>query len=166
MIPCIQTLGYLDQIFQWPAYTDLQDVPGVLLVEDERVYALLEKLIAAASTPFRSRRISIGMDETFGLGTGKYKQLHGEKNPLEILNDYVVKVTALCEAQGLRPMMWSDMYFCFSSQKNDYYDRESTHIPPATSQRSPRWTLTCYVSTRHLSKAFGSPTSVSLHRAG
>jgi len=137
MMPCIQTLGHLDQILQWPAYQAYADVPGVLLTGDERTYALLEKLIAAASAPYRSRRINVGMDETFGLGTGRYRQHFGEKSALEIFNAHVQRVYEICAKQGLRPQMWGDMYFCFASPSGEYYDRE-TVFPPEIADSMPR----------------------------
>ncbi len=60
MIPCIQTLGHLEQILQWPAYAEYRDTAGILLAGEDKTYALLEKMIAAASAPFRSKRIHVG----------------------------------------------------------------------------------------------------------
>ena len=137
MIPCIQTLGHLEQILQWPVYEDLRDVPGVLIAEDERVYALLEKIITAASAPFRTKRIHIGMDEAHGVGTGRYKEQHGEKPPFDVLNLHLDRVREICAAKGLRPMIWSDMYFRLGSKTNDYYDKE-TVIPQWAIDRIPR----------------------------
>ena len=33
MIPCIQALGHLEQILQWPAYANLRDTATVLLAQ-------------------------------------------------------------------------------------------------------------------------------------
>jgi hypothetical protein len=63
VMPCIQTLGHLGQILQWPQYAHLRDNFEVLLAEYEPTYELLEKLISAATAPFRSKRIHLGMDE-------------------------------------------------------------------------------------------------------
>lgn len=137
MIPCIQTLGHLEQILQWPAYEDMRDVPGVLLAEEERTYALLEKMIAAASSPMRSKRIHIGMDEAHGVGTGRYKERHGEKAPFDVLNAHLDRVLQICKAKNLRPMIWSDMYFRLGSKTGDYYDKE-TVIPQWAIDRIPK----------------------------
>jgi hypothetical protein len=137
MIPCIQTLGHLEQILQWPAYQPLQDVPGVLIAEDERTYALIEKLIAAAGSPVRSKRIHIGMDEAHGVGTGRYKEMHGEKPPFDVLNAHLDRVLRICKAHDLRPMIWSDMYFRLGSKTGDYYDKE-TVIPQWAIDRIPK----------------------------
>ena len=43
----------------------------------------------------------------------------------------------ICTAQGLKPMIWSDMYFRLGSRTNDYYDREAA-IPPDVASAIPR----------------------------
>jgi len=63
VVPCIQTLGHLEQVLQWPPYQKLQDTAGVILADDPATDAFVEKMIVAAAAPFRSRRIHIGMDE-------------------------------------------------------------------------------------------------------
>jgi len=71
VIPCIQTLGHLGQMLQWPQYAHLRDNSEVLLAEYEPTYEFLDKLISAATAPFRSKRIHLGMDEVKFFGTMK-----------------------------------------------------------------------------------------------
>jgi N-acetyl-beta-hexosaminidase len=120
MFPCIQTLAHLAQILQWPAYAEYRDTNDILLAGDEKTYALLDKMIAAASAPFRSKRIHIGMDEAEGLGSGQYRKRFGEKRPFDIFNDHLARVRDLCRKRGLKPMIWSDMYFHLGSKTGDY----------------------------------------------
>lgn len=124
MIPCIQTLGHLYQVLQFGTHQDIQDTSDVLLVGEPKTYEFLENIIRAASAPFRSNRIHIGMDEAFGIGTGRYKQLHGEKDTFKIMNEHVQKVIGITERLGLEAMMWSDMYYRAGSKTHDYYDKE------------------------------------------
>ena len=56
LIPCIQTLGHLEKIFEWSAYADVHDADGILLVEEEKTYALIEKMFATVSECFTSRK--------------------------------------------------------------------------------------------------------------
>ncbi|MES2309786.1 MAG: beta-N-acetylhexosaminidase [Verrucomicrobiota bacterium] len=128
MFPCIQTLGHMEQMFQWLEYKDLMDVDGVLLAEDEKTYKFIEKLITTASSAFRSKRIHIGMDEAHGVGTGRYLKQKGYKRPFDVLNAHLKKVREICLQRGLKPMIWSDMYFRLGSKYNHYYD-EKTVIP-------------------------------------
>jgi hexosaminidase len=73
MFPCIQTLGHLGQILQWPAYHKLRDTSEVLLALDERTYSFIEKMIKAASSCFRSKKIHVGMDEVKNLERNERK---------------------------------------------------------------------------------------------
>jgi len=137
MFPCIQTLAHLEQILQWPAYSDYRDVGGVMLAEEDRTYELLEKMITAACAPFRSKRIHLGMDEAWGIGTGRYRERHGEKSGFDILNNHLERVRAICQRLGLQPMIWSDMYFRIGSKSGGYYDRDCV-IPQSVVDGIPK----------------------------
>ncbi|MFR6640752.1 MAG: family 20 glycosylhydrolase [Christensenellales bacterium] len=63
LVPCIQTLAHLNQIFRWEEYAAINDNNDILLIDDERTYALIEKMIATMRKAFRSHKIHIGMDE-------------------------------------------------------------------------------------------------------
>ena len=41
MIPCIQTLAHLNQIFRWQAYAPIHDCDDILFVGEERTYELI-----------------------------------------------------------------------------------------------------------------------------
>ncbi|HCE43302.1 MAG TPA: beta-N-acetylhexosaminidase [Lentisphaeria bacterium] len=137
MFPNIQALAHLEQILQWPAYAEYKDTAQVLLADDEKTYLLIEKMIAAASAPFRSKRIHLGMDEAHGIGSGQYKKIHGETSPFDILNRHLAKVNGICKKRGLKPMIWSDMYFRLGSENHDYYDK-SSKIPPEVIAKIPK----------------------------
>ncbi len=126
MFPCIQTLAHLQQILKWNAYHHLQDVPGILLAEGKPTYDLLEKMIRSASPPFTSSRIHIGMDEAHGIGTGRYKDLYGERDKFDIFTAHLKRVWEICRKLKLRPMIWCDMYFRMASKNYDYYDTKFT----------------------------------------
>ncbi len=153
VFPCIQTLGHLDQILQWPAYAHLKDAGGVLIAEHEETYALVRKMIEAASAPFRSKRMHVGMDEAWGIGTGGYKRLFGEKSPFAILNQHLAKVREICLENGLQPMMWSDMYFRLGSKTGDYYDRECV-IPGEVIDGIPKDVQLVYWDYYHTDREF------------
>ncbi|HYF51369.1 MAG TPA: beta-N-acetylhexosaminidase [Planctomycetota bacterium] len=153
MFPCIQALAHLEQILQWPPYHDYKDVNGVLLAEEDRTIALLDKMITAASKPFRSKRIHVGMDEAHGIGTGRYKERHGEKPPFEILNGHLKRVRDICRAKGLKPMIWSDMYFRLGSKSHDYYDKEWS-IPESVVKDIPKDVELVYWDYYHCDQAF------------
>ncbi len=136
VIPCIQCLGHLEQVLQWPAYRDIKDTNGVLLAGDAKTKQFVQKMIDAASTPFRSNRIHIGMDEAHGIGSGIYRLKNGLKPPYHILCDHLQETVKTCKQLGLKPMIWSDMFFRLSSPKNSYYDIDSS-INPTLAENIP-----------------------------
>jgi len=136
MIPCIQTLAHLEQILQWPAYARLCDTGGILLAEEDETYALVEKLITAAIAPFRTRRVHLGMDEAWGLGTGEFRKRHGEKSGFDILNTHLTRVKGICDRLGITPMIWGDMYIHLASSTGNIYDYDS-RIPQEVIEQIP-----------------------------
>ncbi|WP_443722430.1 family 20 glycosylhydrolase [Ruthenibacterium lactatiformans] len=136
LVPCIQTLGHLERVLHWSAMEKYRDTPGVLLAESEETYALLERMIEAASAPLRSRRIHIGMDEAWGLGTGRYRSLVGDAPGHEIMARHLARVREILNRHGLHGMMWSDMYFRLASPQQAYYDL-SCPVPPEVTAAAP-----------------------------
>ena len=153
MIPCLQTLGHLEQILRWPAFRDIKDTEDVLLVDEPKTYALIEKMIAVWSGAVRSRRIHIGMDETHSVGRGRFYDLHGDERHFDIFNRHLTRVVEICRNHGLQPMIWSDMYFRMGNLKNDYYD-PGTVIPDDVIRAIPEDVGLVYWDYYHDSKAF------------
>lgn len=114
MVPCIQTLGHMEQFLKWPNALKYADTEKVLLADDEKTYEFIEKAIVAASEPFASKRIHIGMDEANDIGLGKYLTKNGYTNRLEIMNRHVQRVSKIAQKHSLKPMIWSDMYMHMS----------------------------------------------------
>ena len=63
LVPCIQTLGHMEQYLKWEEAAPAKDTSGVLLVGADETYSLVEQMIKAAAAPVRSKNIHIGMDE-------------------------------------------------------------------------------------------------------
>lgn len=121
MMPCIQTLGHHAMILRWfRTMAPITDTNDVLLVGEEATYRYLERIMRDASEPYRSKRIHIGMDESGSLGTGAYRSKHGERPQIDIFTEHMGKVREIAKTLGLRPMIWSDMYFALCSPKRDY----------------------------------------------
>ncbi len=153
MFPCIQALAHMAQVLQWPAYAAVADTEQVLLAQHEPTYELIEKLIQTASAPFRSRRIHLGMDEAAGIGTGQFSKKFGPQPPFDILIQHLARVRDLCARHGLKPMIWSDMFFRLGSSRHDYYDRELV-IPPAVVQQIPAEVQLVYWDYYHMDQSF------------
>ena len=62
MIASIQALGHLEPIMRWGAYYEVRDTDNVILVDCEKSYVLLEKMIKFWSDALDTRRIHLGMD--------------------------------------------------------------------------------------------------------
>ncbi|MFH2068713.1 MAG: beta-N-acetylhexosaminidase [Candidatus Omnitrophota bacterium] len=163
MFPCIQTLGHLEQLLQWPeTYRDVTDTRNILLAGEEKTYRLLEEMISAASKPYRSKRIHVGMDEAHGLGTGEYQKRHGAHRTFDIMNEHLGQVCTICNRLGLKPMMWSDMYFRIGSKTNDYYDLETT-MPQDVVDNIPKNVELVYWDYYHLDYEFYAKF-IDMHR--
>lgn len=96
-------------MLQWPRFLHLRDTSEVLLADSAETYAMLRKMITAAVRPFRSKKIHLGMDETHGLGHGRYHTLFGQhayKDPSRIFIDHLAKVNTICQELNLQPCIW------------------------------------------------------------
>lgn len=138
LCPCIQTLGHLGRVLHWPAFEQVRDNSQVLLADREETYELLDQMIRAASAPFRSRRIHIGMDEAYGVGLGEHLAQFGWEDPRAVMGRHLARVLDITDKYGLQPMMWSDMYF--------HLDGGGYHSPDMPSEKAikavdPRVTL-------------------------
>lgn len=130
LIPAIQTLGHLEKVLRWNAYAPYRDTDDILLAEDEKALALVEKMIRAASAPFRTKRIHLGMDEAEGIGGGVYLRKNGFRPKLDILSTHFQNVMDICRKLGLKPMIWSDMYLkLLFEDGNSYYDDSDPEQP-------------------------------------
>ncbi|MGG1678160.1 beta-N-acetylhexosaminidase [Neobacillus sp. NRS-1170] len=126
MIPCIQTLGHLREALKWNYASGFKDTDDILLVDEPQTYEFLESCLKAASEPFRTKRIHIGMDETFQLGLGKYLEKHGYENHIDLMNRHLQKVVSITDKLGLKPMIWSDMYFPLFAENSPYKDESGS----------------------------------------
>lgn len=136
--PSIQTLAHLEEFLKWEPIKHYRDTKGALLVGDERTDKLIEKMIDAASSPFRSRKLHIGMDEAEELGRGKYLDLNGYESRFTIMTSHLEKVLEVARSRGLKPMMWSDMFLKLASGNGDEYYDKDTSIPEEMASRIPK----------------------------
>jgi len=152
LVGCIEALGHLEQALKWPAYDNVKDTGSVLMVGEEKTYALIEKMIARIAETHRSRRIHIGLDETWDLGRGRYMNQFGYRRGYDLFNEHLQRVTAICERHGLQPMIWSDMFFRMGSPTQDYYDTTSV-VPDDVKRQIPAAAQLVYWDYYHDDKA-------------
>ncbi len=155
MVPCIQTLAHLENYLRWEVAADLKDTHEVLLTGQPQTYAFIDEMVSSVSSCFRSKRIHIGMDEAHGLGRGKSLDLYGNVNRFELMNAHLKKVVDITESHGLKPMIWSDMYFRMGSKTHDYYDLD-TEIDEAHMAQMPKGVDLVYWDYYHNEQSFYS----------
>ncbi len=137
LIPCVQTLAHFTNLVKLPQYNDIVDVDDILLIDEEKTYALIEKIIANAAKNFSSRRINIGMDEAHMVGLGKYLDKHGYHNRFDLLTRHLAKVVEITEKYGFTSShIWSDMFF--RPVNNGRYHGRDLHIPKEIVARMPK----------------------------
>lgn len=80
-------------------------------------------MITTISSPLRSKRIHVGLDEAAGVGEGRYRQIFGYEDPTRVFLHHLKRVQDICKRLELKPMIWSDstllpiicfLYTCFS----------------------------------------------------
>lgn len=121
VIPCIQTLAHLENMFKWTDYKEINDTANILLAGEERTYRLIENMFRTLRECVKTDIIHIGMDEAHMLGLGRYLDKHGYTNRFSILKSHLERVVALAEKYNFKPIMWSDMFFRLANN-GDYYD--------------------------------------------
>lgn len=119
-IPCIQTLGHLTTINRWPDYHLIMDCEDILLVDEEKVYTLIDNMFASLASCISGKVVNVGMDEAHMLGRGKYYDIHGENDKTEILVRHIARVAEIAKKYDFAICMWSDMFFRLAT-KGDYY---------------------------------------------
>ena len=110
LIPCIQTLSHLDNIFLWPKYWGIHDVWDCLLVDDEKTYELIDKMFNSVAECFTSRIIHIGLDEAYYAGRGVYMDKNGFIERSELLKNHLEKVLSIAKKYGFTCKIYTDMF--------------------------------------------------------
>jgi len=148
MIASIQALGHLEPLMRWGSYYEVKDTNNVILVDCEKSYVLLEKMLKFWSDALDTRRIHLGMDETHDLGRGAFMDKNGYESPYDIYNRHLNRLSTICEKYELKPMIWNDMYFRYANKDQNYYDTESP-IPEEVKKAIPPSVQLCYWDYQH-----------------
>lgn len=138
LIPCIQTLAHMKAIFRWPVFQKINDCEDILLADEEETYALIEDMFSSINQAFSSKMIHIGMDEAHLLGRGKYQDIHGFTDYMDIFLKHLKKVSEIAKKYEYELIMWGDMFFRILNAKSggDYYT-EVNQIPQSIKDMIP-----------------------------
>ncbi len=126
LVPAIQTLAHLHFLKHYERYQAIIDTNDVLLVGEEQTYELIDKMFSSISKMYSSRRINIGMDEAYLLGSGKYLHKNGYKDRIALTLEHLEKVIEIAKKYGFKCEMWSDMFFHAISKGNVYETGENS----------------------------------------
>ena len=109
--PHFQHLGHTGPLGKYNTYYQIAEDRQVLMEGDERVYALVDKIVAFLRECFDGDRLQLGMDEAFMMGRGKHLDKHGFEPFLDIMSRQLERVRNICIKYGFtRFETWSDMY--------------------------------------------------------
>ncbi|MGL5020925.1 MAG: family 20 glycosylhydrolase, partial [Mycoplasmatales bacterium] len=116
VIPCIQTLGHMEQFLKYSSASKYKDTKNVLLAESKDTKMLLTVIIKKCQEIFNIDRINVGLDETNDLGFGNYIATNGYKKQSDIFLEHLNLVNRICLENGFTKVnVWSDMFFSIFS---------------------------------------------------
>ena len=138
IIPCLECYGHMEKYLIWGEASKIKDTSGVMMAREEETFAFVEQLISTVTGALRSKRIHIGMDEAWDMGRGKFLDKYGYVPPFDIFNEYMERLISITNKYGLKPMMWSDMYFRISNKNGDGYYEEDIEIPDSVKAKIPK----------------------------
>lgn len=136
LIPSIQALGHHEQYLRWTESADVRDTADVLLAYSDTTYVFIEQMIRAVTSPLRSKKIVLGLDETHTLGLGEHLRRFGYEQPNRIFLRHLKKVFAITDALGLEGIVAGDMFFRLYSSDHGYYT-PGTVFPPEVQEMIP-----------------------------
>lgn len=138
LVPCLECYGHMEKYLFWGEADSIKDTSSVLLAREPKTFEFLDELISTVSSCVRSNKIHIGMDESWDMGRGKFLTKHGYVPPFQIFTEYMDSLSEIVDKYGLKPYMWSDMYFrfCDTSGYQMYYS-ENFNIPKEIAEKIP-----------------------------
>ena len=111
LVPAIQTLAHFTNLVKLPHYADIVDVGDILMIGDEKTYALIDKMFATLRESFSSNLVNIGMDEAHMAGLGQYPDKTGYRDRYDLILYHMERVAEIAEKYGFNAHAWSDMLF-------------------------------------------------------
>jgi len=109
VVPAIQVLGHLEFIWRHQSFRDFMDTRCILEVGNPKAYEFVDAMVKTISSSFRTNRIHVGMDETFGIGTGEYLKHNGPKDKKALVLEYLKEVCKIAKKYNTQIEIWGDM---------------------------------------------------------
>ena len=127
LVPNVQTLAHLNQMFRWQRFGEIKDIDSILLIGEEKTYEFIDRMFASLAKNFSSRKLHIGLDEAHNVGRGKYLDKHGYRERSTVMCEHITRVVKIAKKYGFEPMMWADMFFRLANNGTYYV---SSDAPP------------------------------------
>ena len=137
LVPCIQTLAHLNQIFRWRRYDKIRDIDSVLMIGDEATYEFIDTMFKSVAKTFSSKKLHIGLDEAHNVGRGRYLDKNGYRPGEEIMCEHINRVVEIAKKYGFEPMMWSDMFFRLANNGRYYVGNDAPPLNPEVAKLIP-----------------------------
>lgn len=123
--PSFQILGHLPQLGKYQPCREYMENVNVLLVDDERSYQIVEKIFKTARECFSSEKVLLGLDEAFGLGSGKHLERFGYEPRFDIMMRHIERVLKIAKKYGFTTYeAWPDMFI-----RHCVLDEETFKLP-------------------------------------
>lgn len=114
LVPCIQTLGHMADLFKWGPYGEVFDIHNTLLVDYERTYELIERMLRSLKECYTTTRINLGMDEAYFMGKGRYHWFVDDSlpDPSMMYIRHLKRVLGIAKKVGFTDLaIWYDNLF-------------------------------------------------------
>jgi hexosaminidase len=108
LVPNQNSFGHMERWLRHPPYARLAETPSCLAPTPESA-AFMEALYDELLPCFASRRINIGCDETFGLGTGPSAADCAARGVGRVYLDHVLRLVAGLQRRGYEVEFWGDV---------------------------------------------------------
>ena len=127
VVPAINGLAHMNQLFQWIKYYNCRDTGDILLIDRDETYDLLDKMIKSLRECYNSKKINIGFDEAMLMGCGRYMRLNGIVTDRQALfKRHLEKVNSIANKYGFESIIDSDMLIGFVN--NELYYTKNKNI--------------------------------------
>jgi len=118
LIPCLQSLGHMEQVLSIDRYAHLAESDRHWSVSPSQpeTYTLLKELYDEFLPLFGSSRFNANCDEPFDLGRGQSAARAPRKTPGILFADHVNKLERLAKKHDKRLMIWADFAHQYPNQ--------------------------------------------------
>lgn len=114
LVPAIQTLGHMAELFKWNAYYEVKDIERIMLADFERTYKLIDNMLKTLAECYNTPHINLGMDEAYFMGAGRYHWFVDDSKPdmSAVFLRHLKRVLELAKKHGFtKPAIWYDNLF-------------------------------------------------------